>query len=633
MTLTARNDMPDWAVRETASAKAHRGTHLAPDAGSGALFVSRGTGTLGDGQGALDVRAGAALVDGDRQSRGSETPVDIRTGGGEPRRDVVYLTVNGTLAVLEGAPAPFEWGDGIGREQQTIANAHRPAPPDMADVAGYPLAVVTVTANANSLSTQAIHELRAPAPVGATAGGGAVRSSDYGTIQAALDEAAGEELLIDDTKTEEGIGLRPVHSDTTIRCVGGHGIRQPASSTPGTPVIGRDKSIGGGNPVYDVTFVDLNISNPSVSDADIQNEDTLPGGDRTDGFAWQSGSPVSYAHRFEFIRPHIHHVQGHGIGCSFTQDAFTVRDGYVHDVAFDAYYARSYGGPPGTDGPVVTYDGCYAADCGRHNFCVAGNAGEARFHVSGVGKRAYTAGIDVEDGYNATIDATIHESGRATSITGNNSDLHSGMYVANGSGPPTGRLKVINPHGCAVTLKAGAKDLSVVVEHDSPGHPNDLPDVRLDRVDVADETTAADITCNINGGGCSKGSIQVYETSNARIEATVADVSGPAAVFSDGSNNQLDLAYENVCTAGGGSQTADAVVLDADGAATGTFHTGAIRDFILDLNGDAANVQHAVSGSGDVDYTLVRGNVRTGYAAASSTSGLGANSNVSGLLD
>ena len=170
MTLTARNRMPDWAVRETASAKAHRGTHLAPDAGSSALFVSRGTGTLGDGQGALDVRAGAALVRGDRAALDSEASVDISKGSGTERRDVVYLTASGTLGVLEGEPGNFAWGDGIGRDEQTIANAYRPAPPDMADVEGYPLAVVTVTQNANSLSTRAIHELRAPAPTSSARG-------------------------------------------------------------------------------------------------------------------------------------------------------------------------------------------------------------------------------------------------------------------------------------------------------------------------------------------------------------------------------------------------------------------------------------------------------------------------------
>jgi hypothetical protein len=181
VTITARSQHPDHALRENAQQRVHKGTHLAPDAADDALFVECGTGTLGDNQGALNVRPGTALVGGTEHTIESETPVDIASGDGNPRRDVVYLDSTGALAVGMGTPHPFAWDDALAKDERTTTNAYRPAPPDLASVAGLPLATVTVTTNAGTLPTGAITELRAKAPA-VTSG-----TVDGQPIQAALD--------------------------------------------------------------------------------------------------------------------------------------------------------------------------------------------------------------------------------------------------------------------------------------------------------------------------------------------------------------------------------------------------------------------------------------------------------------
>jgi hypothetical protein len=182
VTIPAQNQTPDTALRETANAKAQLGTHLATDAASDALFVQRGTGTLGDAQGALDVQPGTGLVVGVEHTVSSIKPVDIAVGDGSPRRDVVYLDSSGALAVAKGTPDAFAWDTALSESERTISNAYRPAPPDLSETEGLALAVVTVPANATTLPTGAITELRAEAP-SATATG-AVNGQ---AIQAALD--------------------------------------------------------------------------------------------------------------------------------------------------------------------------------------------------------------------------------------------------------------------------------------------------------------------------------------------------------------------------------------------------------------------------------------------------------------
>lgn len=184
MTIPAQNQTPDTALRETCNAKAALGTHLATDAASDALFVQRGTGTLGDAQGALDVQPGTGLVGETEHTISSLTSVDIGTGDGNPRRDVVYLNANGSLAVAEGSPAPFAWDEALNEDERTISNAYRPAPPDLADTPALALAVITVPANATTLPTGAISELRAEAPAGTGVATGAV---DGQPIQSGLD--------------------------------------------------------------------------------------------------------------------------------------------------------------------------------------------------------------------------------------------------------------------------------------------------------------------------------------------------------------------------------------------------------------------------------------------------------------
>lgn len=184
MSLNALTQHPDHALRENAALRAQQGTHLHPDAANDALFVQRGTGTLGDNQGALDVQPGTGLVDGSEHTISSITPVDIATGDGSPRRDVVYLDDTGTLTVAKGTPAAFAWDSHLSESERTIANAYRPAPPDMSSTAGLPLATITVPANATTLPSAAITELRAEAPAVGDIETGVV---DDKAIQSSLD--------------------------------------------------------------------------------------------------------------------------------------------------------------------------------------------------------------------------------------------------------------------------------------------------------------------------------------------------------------------------------------------------------------------------------------------------------------
>ena len=112
MALTRTNGSPDWALLETCDAKAALGTHLSPDANDSALFISRGTGTLGEGNGALDIAPGSAVVKGAPGGIDSELSVSIREAGGQSRRNVVYLDEAFELAIeegVEGAASRYAW--------------------------------------------------------------------------------------------------------------------------------------------------------------------------------------------------------------------------------------------------------------------------------------------------------------------------------------------------------------------------------------------------------------------------------------------------------------------------------------------------------------------------------------------
>lgn len=164
MTIPAKNQHPDTALRETANAKTQLGTYLAPDAPPTALFVSRGTGALGANQAAVSVAPGAGIVDGTEHTIPSEKPVDISGGDGQPRRDVVYLDDSGSIAVKEGTPAPFAWDETLEQSERAPTNAYRPPAPDLAGTKGLALATVTIGANSGTLSTGAIDPIRPLAP-------------------------------------------------------------------------------------------------------------------------------------------------------------------------------------------------------------------------------------------------------------------------------------------------------------------------------------------------------------------------------------------------------------------------------------------------------------------------------------
>lgn len=217
MTIPARNQHPDTALRETCNAKTQLGTHLAPGAPDSALFVSRGTGTLGTNQGALVVSPGTGIVEETKHSLSSEQSVDISGGDGQPRRDVVYLDGSGSIAVKEGEPAPFAWDETLEQSERTITNAYRPAAPDLHATAGLALATVTVGANAGTLSTGAIAPIRPRAPIqsGAVSGNILQTSLDDHLVPVAAGVGVGDAIDPSETNTPVQDAIDAVNAANT----------------------------------------------------------------------------------------------------------------------------------------------------------------------------------------------------------------------------------------------------------------------------------------------------------------------------------------------------------------------------------------------------------------------------------
>jgi hypothetical protein len=443
-------------------------------------------------------------------------------------------------------------------------------------------------------------------------------SSEYGTIQAALDAAAGGLLLINDTKTEEGIAIGPEHSVTTIRCVGRHGIHQPANPTGGVAVI---QSANADSTVEDVTFIDLRIFNPSLGDGDIDNEDTIADQKtRTNGVEWRAPvvSNPTTPFRFEFVRPHIDHVNGYGIALQGARDTYTVRDGNVTNVCYDGYYARTYGSEV-----TITYDGCFAADCGRHNFSMSGTAAGKRAYVSGVSMNAYTSGLDIEHGRNVTLDLTTIGAGRATPKTGGSSALHSGLYISDPSARVNGVFRSINPKGYSAYLKAAPDGLTISHTDDVGKSSALLPPIWLDKFEGGALTVDATGGGIAEGGNSTSGVVYLNQINNLTINGTIRNAWGSSLTIDSSAHNDIDIVSAQPQQSGKGS--AHVYLRDRDSAPT---H----NDITVVADEDAGNAEYAVNAVADAaDYNRYSG-VVAGAFASSATTGVGANSDANALL-
>lgn len=120
--------------------------------------VSLDTGNVGDGNAALAVQTGEAIVEGAVQNVTAQS-VDVPDPpAGTPdayrRKDVVYLQPNGTAALQAGQPEdpepPTEEG----------VDTERPAPPEMDDVSGAVLAEIWVRCGVSTIRQEDVTDRR-----------------------------------------------------------------------------------------------------------------------------------------------------------------------------------------------------------------------------------------------------------------------------------------------------------------------------------------------------------------------------------------------------------------------------------------------------------------------------------------
>lgn len=123
------------------------------DRGTGSCEVVINTGTLGDGNLALSVQAGSALLDGNTLAI-EEQSIDVPQALSEPRKDVIGLTENGAVFRAGGDQALKQ------PDNRTLLYSERPAPPDLLEDRIVPLAIVAIPADAESISTNELADIR-----------------------------------------------------------------------------------------------------------------------------------------------------------------------------------------------------------------------------------------------------------------------------------------------------------------------------------------------------------------------------------------------------------------------------------------------------------------------------------------
>lgn len=270
--LTVENNTPDWALIENVKQQAQHGTHLARGASSDALFVERGSGTLGDRRGALAVRPGKAVVNGVPVTVETKTSIDIDGGVGNPRRDVLVLQEDGTFVVKKGDPDPAVYPSSLPREARSLTdNAYRPAPDDLHSGDGLALAVITIPANSGTLPTGGIRQLRPRAPHGSGGGGsgaGVANAADFGGVNG----GAQIQAAIDSLGAAGGIAVVPADGpDSLAGSVPGWRLSSPIELPSGVRIVGAGTALqldGNGNtPLFKIGS--SIAGSPTVSDIHI----------------------------------------------------------------------------------------------------------------------------------------------------------------------------------------------------------------------------------------------------------------------------------------------------------------------------------------------------------------------------
>lgn len=280
-----------------------------------------------------------------------------------------------------------------------------------------------------------------------------IASSDYDSIQAALNATGDGHLYVDETTTEEGITLTDDHDGVTIEWLGETWIEQPADpSALGVFVSDSDFE----SPI-DVEFVRFRVRNPHLNDADILDQGTDgfdPNYDRRSALEWRHDSvgPRSLVVR----GGHVHHLNGYGLNVRNATERVIVSGLRSEYTAQDGITVSGDGGPD------VTIENVVCDYNGRHNVCFLDEI--ETITCTGVGKRPYVSGIFLEGLTNETdvsLDVEIRDAVRAAE--GNHrrildwSDFNDATL--------RGRVKAVDPQNCQETALTGdLDDFTLVIE-------------------------------------------------------------------------------------------------------------------------------------------------------------------------
>lgn len=437
-----------------------------------------------------------------------------------------------------------------------------------------------------------------------------VFSSKFNTFQGAVDAAGGGVVVIDDTKREEGIGLAAANSGLTVVGKGGT-VQKPSVPTNGEATW-RVKD-GESTEIADITFRDVVVENPDLGDVDIDNEDTRAGPDRRS--AWEPVPPASSnvtasLTNWTWENCRASHVQGYGFGFH-TVDQANLSGCVAEYTCYDGYYQA-------TSGMVGSVIGCKSLWSGRHNFTAAGAADEDDFQILGCyGEDAYTAGIDIEDGQNISLNARI----RNPSRSGGTGNIDSGIQVSSPSISVGGRVVVHDPNNRGATLSGPSlDDFSVTVYQSAVQNPNDTREIRVN-------DASGTGTFSVFGGGGTTGAIFLLNNNDNRIlnaDIHVEDAYAHSLEIyrSDKNNIRVTSVDPNQ------SAALDVPHVKIHGISSENALDNVINLTAVDNGGNAA---YGVLGGGNSDYSRISGNVRGAYSSAA-TSGLGVNSDTTDLI-
>lgn len=190
--------------------------------------VTINTGTLGTGNDALSVASGSAVVDRVSHNVSSQA-VSLAGADDLPRWDVVGVDTSGSVVVLSGTPEEAQI-DGE-TTTETHRSVHKPIPPFDATIT--PLALVWIGANAGSVDSGDLFDVRVPTDVHAASISGPVASGSSITdlTGANLSENGGSLEAADMRTDVQDDGTSTVTGTTTLNFASGLSVTDPGDGS------------------------------------------------------------------------------------------------------------------------------------------------------------------------------------------------------------------------------------------------------------------------------------------------------------------------------------------------------------------------------------------------------------------